>query len=724
MKPTRVYLLLFILILNFSFLLQGNNIISSEQENKDKRNVYLPLTSSSSLVCVWNRTWGGTSTDYGYSVGLDSIGNIYLAGYTWSFGVGDWDLILVKYDQYGVQQWNRTWGGFSAEYGYGVTVDSLNNVYLVGYTWSFGVGDYDMVLVKYDEDGNQQWNRTWGGFSAEYGYGVTVDSLNNLYLVGYTGSFGVGSRDIVLVKYDENGDQQWNRTWGGTGWDVGRAVTVDSLGNVYLTGYTESFGEGLYDIVLVKYNENGVQQWNHTWGGTDWDLGYGVVVDSSSNVYLTGYTDFFGAGLRDIVLVKYDTNGVQQWNRTWGGTSNEIGYQIMGDSLSNVYLVGKTESFGAGYYDMVLIKYDSNGVQQWNRTWGGSNIDSGQGIALNSSDNIYLAGYTSSFGGGDSDLILVKYSPDIFNPVITINSPSQNEIFGVKPPQFNISIKEPNLNNTWYTIDNGTTNITFNGFTGTINQTEWDKKGNGEVIIIFYANDSLANIDSKSVTVWKDLINPAIKINSPIPNQLCGIIAPTFSLTLDEPHLHKKWYSLNGGQNITFITENQIYQAEWDKYGNGTILIRFGANDTAGNINYTEVLVRKDACEPEITIDSPLSNQTFGLNAPSFNISIDEETSVYCWFTIEGVAGEFPLTELNGTINQEAWDDALDGQITLTFYARDEAGNIGSNYVIVRKQLPEELAIPGCNIIIIIAISWFSVIISVYHIKNKIKYYN
>ena len=307
-------------------------------------------------------------------------------------------------------KWSRTWGGANWDIGTGVTVDLSDNVYVAGYTSSFGAGNYDMVLVKYDGNGTQQWNRTWGGDNDDSGYGVAIDSSDNVYLAGHTDSFGAGGADMVLVKYDGNGTQQWNRTWGGDDYDYGYGVAGDSLDNVYLVGSTRSFGAGGADMVLMKYDGNGTQQWNRTWGGANSDYGTGVAIDSSDNVYLAGGTESFGAGGGDMVLIKYDGNGTQQWNRTWGGDNDDSGYGVAIDSSDNVYLAGATYSFGAGESDMVLIKYDGNGTQQGTRTWGGADWDGGSGVAVDSLDNVYLAGTTYSFGAGGDDMVLVKYS--------------------------------------------------------------------------------------------------------------------------------------------------------------------------------------------------------------------------------------------------------------------------------------------------------------------------
>ena len=589
MKNKKTYLVIFILILYFSFVFQGNNTIFNGQDYRNYRNIKIKLSASISHEYEWYRIWGGGLSDSGGRVAVDSLGNVYLAGSTESFGVGFSDMVLVKYDNAGVQQWDRTWGGADYDYGTDVTVDSTNNIYLVGSTFSFTAGGSDIVLVKYDSSGVQQWNRTWGGIDDDEGYGVAVDSSGNVFISGYTESFGVEFSDMVLVKYDSAGVQQWNRTWDGAG--RGTALALDSLGNIFIAGDT-NFGAGLTDICLVKYNSAGVLQWNTTWGGSNWDYGIGVAVDSSDRVYVSGRTRSFGAGDSDMVLVKYDIFGVQQWNRTWGGISTDYGGRVAVDSSDNVYFAGTTVGFGAGLFDMTLVKYNTFGEQQWYRTWGGGSSDWGIGVALDSSKNVYVGGMTASFGAGIDDFALVKYSKI---PEVIINSPHQNELFGSVAPTFNISILEPSLDSTWYTLDDGITNITFSGLTGTIEQIEWDKKGSGWITITFWANNTLSKEGNAEVTVFKDTDNPEITINSPIQGDKIGEIAPNYDISIVEPNLELIWYTIDGGITNYTITQlsGTIGQSAWDIAPYNNIAIRFYANDLLGNIGYKEVVVEK-----------------------------------------------------------------------------------------------------------------------------------
>jgi uncharacterized delta-60 repeat protein len=381
----KVLFLVFFLILSFIIFLQEVN-------------------GTDSLKCEWYRIWDRSYTsEYGVGVGIDSLEDIYIAGYS------D-DIILVKYNKNGLELWNHTWGGFAYEFCGGLTIDSSDNIYLAGSTESFGAGNEDIILIKYNRNGIKQWNITWGGIDFDRCYEVSTDDSGNLYLVGVTSSFGLGDGDIALVKFDVNGLQQWNCTWGGTSHDAGRGLVVDSLGNIYVTGQSESFGAGDHDIVLIKYDNNGIQQWNTTWGGIAQDIGFAVVVDSLDNVYLTGITSGYPLE-SDVVLIKYNSNGIQLWNRTWGRMDQDYGEALVIDSSDNVYVVGESESYGT--YDMFIVKYNQNGTQQYNYLWGRADDDYCYGVVVDSLDNLYVAGWTTSFGSGDSTMILLKFSPYI-----------------------------------------------------------------------------------------------------------------------------------------------------------------------------------------------------------------------------------------------------------------------------------------------------------------------
>ncbi|MFX1375269.1 MAG: hypothetical protein ACFFA0_05610 [Promethearchaeota archaeon] len=221
---------------------------------------------------------------------------------------------------------------------------------------------------------------------------------------------------------------------------------------------------------------------------------------------------------------------------------------------------------------------------------------------------------------------------------------------------------------------------------------------------------------SEVIYFTMDTSAPEITINSPNRNDLFGILAPAFELSIFDLNLADTWYTLDGGiTNITFTGLTlTINETEWDKMSNGTVSIRFFANDSWGFEGFIDIILRKDAYVPDITLHSPLSNETFGKSPPEFNISIVEEDLVSTWYIIEGIAGNFYFTEFTGTINEDLWNVLPEGEIIITFHAVDRAGNEGIESVMVLKSISSRPAVIGYNFVFLFGIlSVISLIISV-----------
>lgn len=364
------------------------------------------------IVKDWNKTWGGSSYEYGYGIALDATGNIYMTGYTDSFGKGGKDLTLVKFYPNGTKAWNKTWGGISDEEGNGIALDTVGNIYMTGYTDSFGGIDKDLAVVKFYSNGSKAWNKTWGGSYTEEGYGIVLDTAGNIYTTGRTSSYGEGTINLALVKFAPDGTKVWNVTWGGANTEYGYGIALDTAGNIYTTGITNSYGEGNTAMAVVKFYPNGTRAWNVTWGGISMELGRGIALDTSGSIYTTGYTDSYSDFISNLALVKFHPNGTRAWNVTWGGADFDEGYGIVLDAAGNIYTSGVTPSYGAGGQDLALVKFHPNGTKAWNVTWGGANSDKGYGLALDAAGNIYTTGNTYSYGAGNSDLTILKFYND------------------------------------------------------------------------------------------------------------------------------------------------------------------------------------------------------------------------------------------------------------------------------------------------------------------------
>lgn len=273
------------------------------------------------------------------------------------------------------------------------------------------------------------WSVQVGTFFEEHGQGVAVDGLGNTYMVGFTtGSVGganSGGADAFLAKYDAGGANEWTAQLGTSALDEGWGVTVDHLGNSYVTGGTSgSLGganAGSGDFFLAKYNTGGEHQWTAQLGTSGWDQGRSVDVDAQGNIYITGLTSGSlggtNQGLNDAFLLKYGTDGVPQWMTQLGSSAHDKGFAMAVDGLGNSYITGGTEgslgSGNAGASDAFLAKYDSSGSRQWTRLLGSAGWDQARGVAVDGSGNTYITGLTTGSLGADNegvhDAFLAKY---------------------------------------------------------------------------------------------------------------------------------------------------------------------------------------------------------------------------------------------------------------------------------------------------------------------------
>jgi arginine repressor len=302
------------------------------------------------------KTYGGTDNKWASSVQQTSDGGYIVAGYKYSFGLDSIDIFLIKTDANGNVQWAKTYGGTSRDEAFSVQQTSDGGYIVAGITWSFGAGDYDAFLVKTDANGNIIWAKTYGGTSWDYAYSVQQTSEGGYIVAGLTRSFGAGGGDAFLVKTDANGNIIWAKTYGGT--DYAYSVQQTSDGGYILAGYTYSFGAGGGDAFLVKTDANGNIIWAKTYGGTSDDLAYSVQQTSDGGYIFVGETRSFGAGSFDIFLIKTDANGNIIWAKTYGGTSSDYAYSVQQTSDGGYIVAGRTYSFT---WDAFLIKTDANG---------------------------------------------------------------------------------------------------------------------------------------------------------------------------------------------------------------------------------------------------------------------------------------------------------------------------------------------------------------------------
>jgi len=375
---------------------------------------------------LWVRKYNGPGNgmDVALALALDDSGNVYVTGYSMGSGT-NFCYTTIKYDSLGDTLWVRHYNGpaNAGDRAYAIAVDDSGNVYITGF--SVGSGTTDYLTLKYSPAGDTLWTRRYDGpgNSYDYPYAIAVDSSRNVFVTGL--SLGTGSptsHDYATLKYNSNGDLAWVRRYDGPGnfLDDAYDLAVDNNGNVYVTGFSVGLGTAVDDYATIKYDLNGTELWVRRYNGpvSGGDESFAIAVDTMGNVYVTGYSDAdTGAKVNlDYLTIKYSAIGDTLWTRRYNGpgNGNDEAYAIAVDDSGNIYVTGYSdrEISAALNQDYATVKYGADGTLKWVARYNGpgNSGDVAYSLAVDDSGNVYVTG--RSWGGAsDYDFTTIKYIP-------------------------------------------------------------------------------------------------------------------------------------------------------------------------------------------------------------------------------------------------------------------------------------------------------------------------
>ena len=366
------------------------------------------IDDEKSITKSFTTLFGGNQEDLGFSVQQTTDGGYIITGYTWSYGNGEEDIWLIKTDSQGNEEWNQTYGGNEDDKGFSVQQTTDGGYIITGFTDSYGSGEFDIWLVKTDSQGNEEWNQTIGGTEDDEGFSVQQTTDGGYILTGYTLSFANGEEDIWLIKTDSQGNEEWNQTFGGSEDDYGYSVKQTTDGGYIITGYLSNIENNSYDVWLIKTDSQGNEEWNQTFGGDEDDYGYFVKQTTDGGYIITGGTQSYGSGEQDVWLVKTNSQGNEEWNQTFGGTDGESSFSVKQTTDGGYIITGGTRSYGLGSSDVWLIKTDGQGNEEWNQTLGGSYNDFGYSVDQTTDGGYIITGGIESPVYGRYDICLIK----------------------------------------------------------------------------------------------------------------------------------------------------------------------------------------------------------------------------------------------------------------------------------------------------------------------------
>lgn len=378
--------------------------------------------------------------------------------------------------------WGNYIGGPALDYQTSVCIDASDNVYVGGYTFSSsniataGVyqatlsGSFDSYLVKTDASGNMLWGTYFGGTSVDVVYSLAVDASGNVYAGGDTFStsniasvgahqtvYGGGVDDCMLFKFSPAGQRIWSTYYGGLEHDIIGSLTIDSNGDVIITGHTDSnnaiatpgayntiYATG-YDVFVTKFNSAGVLQWGTYYGDTGIDEGWGIDCDEQDFIYVTGFTSSlfgiaagtphqgtYGGGFNDAFIAKFNPAGTNLvWGTYFGGNGDDAATALKYDQMGKIIITGNTnstvniataashQSVLASAEDGYITAFNLNGAQQWGTYFGGEEADYVNHLFIDSDHQLLFCGQTASSGsisttGAFQPSISTQYIYDAF----------------------------------------------------------------------------------------------------------------------------------------------------------------------------------------------------------------------------------------------------------------------------------------------------------------------
>ncbi len=527
--------------------------------------------------------------------------------------------------------------------------------------------------------------------------GIKLENVDNGILMNNT--FTVNEYGISLYSNCDNNTILENKLIDNEA--VGVELAVGCGGNIIsknIIDHTEQYG------IMCSYSSNGNNITNNIIKNNGWHWG----LEADSGIMILSSNDNI---VSNNEITNNNQNGVYIYsdycyynviiNNTISGNRKGIrmAYNVVGTTIRDNLIRDNSEY---GIYiatshpqgsEIYLNWFIDNGIQAYDNGLGQSNNWDNGTIGNFWSD--YLGVDTDDNGIGDTPYLIGgdyggnqdNYPIWYDSPNIEIHSPHPSEIFETSAPTFNVSIKDPNLDSMWYTLSNVMQKVLFTT-NESVNQGLWDALPDGPISITFYANDTVGNVNSSSVTVIRDTGAPDIHIINPNLNDIFASTAPAFNIEVSDFLLNTMWYTIDGGFTKYFFTVNESINTNgWNSAPEGLLDITFYANDTLGNLNSALVSVYKDTLLPKISIISPEYGAVFNATAPSFIVEFDEANPVEMWYNINESLTQYAFT-VNGTINQAAWNALSEGDLIINFSIKDIAGNIASDVEIITKTLP------------------------------------
>ena len=377
-------------------------------------------------VITWDKTFGGSSDDMGFSIIQTENGGYAIAGYAifprrekkddWRSKLGyiilekskRQDFWIIKLDKNGSMEWDEIFGEEMTDVARSIIQTKDGGYAVVGSIWTKYVRKQDFWLIKLGENGNKEWEKTFNKDEHDIAHSIIQTKDEGYGIAGGTGKRFWGGVNCLVMKLDAKGNMEWDNNFGGIGWDEIYSIIQTKSGGFIAAGSAWSKGAGRGDVCIAKLDRRGYLIWTKTFGESDYDDARSIIQTDDGGYAVTGFTVSEDTGDRDVWVIKLNKNGNKAWDRTFGGTSEDWANSIIQTKDRGYMVAGWTSSMGAGKTDVWIIKLNKRGDLVWDRIFGGSEDDEAHSIVQTDDGGYAVAGWTESKGAGNSDVWVIK----------------------------------------------------------------------------------------------------------------------------------------------------------------------------------------------------------------------------------------------------------------------------------------------------------------------------
>jgi len=372
----------------------------------------LNFTSFLALSAQWAKTYGTEEDEHANIIKKTNDGGYIIAGKTGQktyknnrYVPPGQDVWIIKITFDGDIEWQKIYEEYGTDDVHFIQQTNDGGYIFGGFLLVSGFGSF--AIIKISPNGDIEWERNYGGLSTATAYSLQQTSDGG-YIVA--GDYWFSGSDILILKLFFDGTVEWSKTYGGIENDKPSVILQTNDGGYIVAGETNSYGAGNSDIWILKLTSDGMIEWQKTYGGSESEYASSIQKTNDGGYIVACSIISFGAGQADFWIIKITSEGVIEWNKSYGGSKSETAYSIQQTFDGGFVVAGETQSFGAGKKDIWIIKLNIWGDIEWEKTYGGSQDEEASSIQQTNDGGYIIAGSTGTYGVGGRDFLILRLS--------------------------------------------------------------------------------------------------------------------------------------------------------------------------------------------------------------------------------------------------------------------------------------------------------------------------